>query len=694
MKDFAYKFINMVRKEANKRSTFVTVVSGGRSRTFFAYDWGVDTFIFEKDVWKLKPRHAPVLIVKKSALIHGRDGRIMTVTSGSHATAAIPLLRGDFWNLGRVSEKRRSECMSNDVLCANIVRDGETIEISQREISAVDMHASDEWLRGLGWALKDVVMAERSDSALEFYRRRGQEWRIKPLVWTRAEMDFALAASRTRIHSNFNYYHSVKGVHFLSFEDFSALLPRCYADYDSVIQCINELVKPAEVGEVPAMLDPKVRTHHEIELFGIRDPAASNRIVHMLIALQKELTDLSPEECEDKLSEIISLYRSALSFPALADSGSELFVSSMYKHLTGEIYSTQDQVVPAFDDRKTALPGATFRGGKPDYHPGSDERTRALIEYIQTLLSAGEIIEYLNVYEIRGSTINEPGNYPTREYEFTTNFRPLSHKLIEKRLAQHGLDYANYMLARVQAFQSLGVSFGSHHLLMRSGVQGTDNAYYFVRSRYPGYSIDSISHNRFTRPIGNNGEFVDFPEAVKRTAAQLGRAAAHTMIVKKYIVGKDPIRFGVGKEIIEFDHDINFGCEMPCGMRLCSVRGTLGWPCFDKTKENFDVCIASYTDAFAAAIVNFCKKTNGIASLDEILADFCRGFSSATREIYWNYYNKRELFEPFNPNVKKSFRFHQKWIFALWALEKQHSNIDRITAMIRAKTGKLATDEE
>ncbi|MBR4612581.1 MAG: hypothetical protein IKO40_07685, partial [Kiritimatiellae bacterium] len=106
MKRFAYRFIDLVRREAIRRRQRVTVTSGGRSRVFEAYDWGNDTFVFEHGVWRERPAHAPVLIVRKCALIAGREGRIMTVSSGSHATAALPLLRGDFWNLGRIPERR------------------------------------------------------------------------------------------------------------------------------------------------------------------------------------------------------------------------------------------------------------------------------------------------------------------------------------------------------------------------------------------------------------------------------------------------------------------------------------------------------------------------------------------------------------------------------------------------------------
>ena len=689
MKNFVYKFIYRVRQQANKRPTLATVVSAGRKRSFVAYDWGTDTFVFEQNVWKVKPPRPPVLMVRKNAFIEGREGWIMTITSGSHAVAAIPLLKGEFWNLGRVSDKHRSEVMNKCVICSNVV--GDTIEISQRDIATEEIFAADEWLRSLGWSLSNVVLAERNDSALEFYRRKGQEWRIKPLAWSREGMDFALAASRGHIHSDFIYYHSVKGVHFLTYQDFVALIPKCETDIDSVKSCINELAKPSEVGVLPALRDPKFHGHHEIEFFGIRDRNATERIISMVEELARQLDDLTPGILADCLQVIGDFYYDALSFPDLADSSSALFVQSMYRHLTGAIYSSSpDQVVPAFDDRKTALPGVTYRGGKPDFHPGADARTIALIDYVQSLLSEGESLEYLNVYELRLQGAHVPlGRGPTREIDFKTNRRPVSIRLIEKRLAHHGIEYANYMLVRVQAMQSLGIAFGDHHLLARHERKSGEE-YYFVRNRYQGFPTTAIGQSHFKRALPD-GTFAEFPEAILATAGLIGRAAAHTLIAKKYIPGSNPVHFGEGKEIIEFGYHLDFQCEMPIRVRLCSIRGTLGWPCIDKDKDNLEVCFDSFTEAFAQAIVAFWKKNMRNVTLDAVIARFNEGFVAATKEIYWNYANQRELFYQFDPGIRKIFKFNQKWTFALWALECQYNSLNRLCAMITVASGKLAT---
>ncbi len=692
MKNYAYQFISRVRQQARAKKTHATIVSGGRERTFVAYDWGTDTFIFERDVWRTRPERAPVVIVCKDALIEGREGRIMCVASGSHSVAAIPLLKGLFWNLGRVAEKDRGEVMTKRVICANFV--GDNIEISQRDVPTEELYETDDWLRGLGWSLTNVVIAERTDGALECYRRLGQEWRIKPLVWTRAEMDFALDAAQTHIHSSLCYYHNVKGVHFLAYADFAALAPLCHEDFAAAKACVAELVSPAEVGDVPALRDQKFHGHHEIELFGIRDPQAHDRLVEMLEDIWSYLSapGAEPGEAARRLETASSVYKSSLSFPDLADKTSDLFVSSMYKHLTGEIYNgSLDQIVPAFDDRKTALPGVTYHGDRHDVHPGADDRTRAIIDYAESLLSHGEVMEYVNVYELRLNDNVAPGNGPTREIEFKTNRRPVPVRLLEKRLAHQGIEYANYMLARVQAFQSLGIAFVDHHLLSRQ-ERAAGDACYFIRKRCPGYALNSISHNRFQRPTGAGGVFEDFPEAILMTAAQAGRAAAQTLVVKKYVPGHNPVHFNEGKEIIEFGYDLNFRCEMPVDVRLCSIRGTLGWPCIDKDPENIAVCFDSYAASFAAAVVRIWQEHASAVSLDQVVKHFNEGFSSCTREIYWNYASQRELFNQFDPGLRAIFKFVPKWTFVLWALTEQFEQVDRICAKIAACAGELSTN--
>ena len=681
MTPFAYRFINRVRKEARPKKDTVVLAAGGHVRQFVAFDWGTDTFIFERDIWKHPTPRAPVLVVPKNRLVRGNAGFVMTVTSGNHSVAAIPLLGGQFWNLGRVPVRQRSEVMQAGVVCGNLVESG--IELSQRETGVTVLHAADEWLRGLGWPLHAVVIADRLDSALEFYRCLGQEWRIKPLAWTREEMDLALRASRARIHTCLNYYHSVKGVHLLSFGEFGRLLDVAQHDFPAFRAALEELVKPLD-GEHPcAMREPKFQNHHEIELFGVHGNQGLALIVPQIEQLQRDLADgtCPREACLPRLERIRHAFRHALENPGFADEGSDLFVSGVYKHLTGEIYrGSQDQIAPAFDDRKTALPGATYRGGKSETHPGADNRTLAILDYVQNRLSHGERIEYINVYELRLDNRVPLGRGPTREIDFKTNRRPVATRLIEKCLAHHGTGYANYMLVRVQAFQSLGVAYGDHHLLSRHDGQSGE-VHYFIRQRYAGFAFGCIGANRFQRTDCEHG-VIDFPEAVLALAALLGNAAAQTLAVKRFIPDDRSVHFGEGKEIIEFGYDVKHRCEMPIGVRLCSVRGTLGWPELDHTQANLDRCFDVFMRAFAATLKAFWREHAVAVALREVREHFLEGFMATTRELYWNYTSRREAFDAFNPDVRKVFRFQRKWRFALWALEKQQTQIGALTARL------------
>ena len=198
MKNNFTAFIARVRSEARRKSGSVTVTTTGRNRTFVAYDWGCDTFIFEKDAWHDPDGHQPLLLVRKSDLVKGNSGYVMTMTKGNHAVAAMPLLSGMFWNLGRIAAKQRSGILASKVVCANVV-DGK-IEISQREVPTDLIVQADEWLQAVGFMLDEIVMIERDDLTLEYYRQLGQEWRVKPLAWTRKEMELAIQASRKRLN--------------------------------------------------------------------------------------------------------------------------------------------------------------------------------------------------------------------------------------------------------------------------------------------------------------------------------------------------------------------------------------------------------------------------------------------------------------------------------------------------------------
>jgi len=668
----------------------------GHERVFYGYDWGGDTFVFEKDVWKHLDNHTPVLIVRKQELVKGTGGYIMTLTTGNHTVAAIPLLSGQFWNLGRVPAVRRSKTLQNSFVCANVVNGA--IEISQREVPTELVTAVDDWLQSVGFALNEVIMAERNDATLEFYRRQGQEWRIKPLAWTRREIDLALNASRTHINTCLKYYHSAKGVHFLSYPDFHKLLDVAVSDYPQFVECLRELVSIFE-GDVRSCLRaPKYHGHHEIELFGLLRGEAFERLVPELEKLMEGivLKRLAPEEVVIRMRGIDSLFKVLLERPQLADDGSDDFVETLYMNLTGEVYYGQgDSGAPAFDDRRTALPGATFRGGLPDCHPGSDDRTRVLLANVEQMMSQDERVEYANIYEVRSDSDEHNelavGAGVTREIVFKTNRSPLCTSLIEKRLALKMPGYGSYMLARVKAFKSLGVGFGEYRLLMRLDSQAGREMNYFIRNRCPGEPLDDIPPRMFKRAGEFGGTEADEdPDVVLALGALLGDAAAQNLVLKKYLPESKSCRFGVGKEVFEFGYDITSKREMPMRVMLCSIRGSFGWPDTSYTEENLNVLFDFYLGCYAKVLYQYWLKHSESVELEELADRFFDGFEFKTREMHWNYSVRREQFDAFEPHLRNNYAFTKKWHFALWSLDRQLRRVEPLRVLFKEKVHVLA----
>ena len=693
MRDIIGQFAARIRRLARPRPQRVSVSAMGRDRVFCCYDWGSDSFIFEKDILKNWENHLPVLVVRKSELNKGQNGRIMTFTSGNHATAAIPLLTGKFWNFNAVSPSRRNQVLSQSIVYANVVNG--VLEISQRDVSTQILTDADDWLQGLGIPLDGILMAERNDETLEHYRTCGEEWRIKPLAWTRKEIEFALRSSRTHINTRLTYYHSAKGVHFLSYSDFHKLDDLIREDFAQFKECLRELVSVHEGEKSSFLRMPKFHGHHEVELFGVRRGTAALRLIPLLERLMEGLTlrFFGEQETAQHFQVIDAMFKSMLERPTLADDTSTDFCETLYMHLTGEIYYTHNDLGSlAFDDRRTALPGATFIGGRPDYHPGVDERSRVLFLNVEQQLSQDEIIEYANVYEIRSENEDDAedseetglGDGATREIVYKTNRRALPHSLIEKRLAQKRARYGSYVLARVQAFQELGVNFCNYKLLLLHEAQNDRDMNYYIRDRCPGEPLWDIPARIYRRVDDPNAKGGEDPRVALVVGSLLGDAAAQNLAVKKYLP-QEGCRFGVGKEIFELGYNITCKREMPMRVAICSVRGNLGWPDLSCTDANFQKLIDFYFSCYADTLYEFWLQHRAAVTLSDLEDQFFDGFEFKTRAMHWCYSSRREQFDQFNPHLPAAYGFQKKWSFALWALDLQLRRIDELRTFFHQK---------
>ena len=684
--------LSFVLSDGQRRNGSVSVESWGRRRDFVAYDFDDDTFVFEDGIWDNLANKDPVVIVPKRDLLPGKAasgepvyGNVMTVTSGNHAIASLPLLKGRFWDLADIPPADASGVLRTAAVCCNVVEDA--LEISQREVSTGRVVDADNWLQGLGLPMDRVLLADRVDATLDAYRRRGQEWRIKPLAWTRDEMVQAIRATRhTLSPQGLVYYHNVKGVFFITLGHIADWAAGATANPERFRESLRFLAAPSPADGMSFLRRPKFGPHHEAEFFGVHPKASADRLVPGLEDILAKADSLSDEALAARIADFAAEFRSLLVSPDLADEDSDAFIESLYRNITGEVYqSAGGSVAPAFDDRRTALPGATYLyDGSYVFHPSADGRTEAILAYLESLVSHGDRIEYANVYEVRSETEDvQLGSGKTREIVFKTAWNPLPHRLIEKRLAQRSTGYGTYTMTRVEAFRALGISYGSHRLLARyDGSIG--EVHYFVRERYPGESFGQLPASAFkSREYGE----AEDPDIVREILRLMGAAAAENLVLKKVSRSTGRSLFGKeGKEIIEFGYNVALRKEMPLRVRLCSIRGTMGWPRYDCTEENLQEIFRHYAEAFAEVIRDYAAAHPSVPA-DALVEAFLEGFNAKTFEVHWNFVKHRQAFESYASDAFRDYQFEERWHFVLWSLEQQRNRLAEFGDLVRTAVG-------
>lgn len=667
-------FIGRIRKAGVLRRETVKTVAMGREREFRAWDVGEDTFIFEKGIVHHLGEHPSVLIVEKSSLKRKTPGYVFTMTTGNHSVAAFPLLDGRFWKFSRIPKLKQGDVLMKEVLCSNVVAG--KIEISQRDVPSKRLYRADAWLLSdkTGFGLGDVIMGDRNDITLEHYRQLGQEWRVKPLAWTMAEMKVELGGCKKRISTKMRYYHSTKGVHFMSFTAFKAFAALAASDLELFTKELHELVSVYEGNQYSFTRQPKLRGHHEIELFGLKRGIALEKIIPELERLMEAvvLGRIDQAAIVKRIGEIVALYESLLVSPEMADENSKAFIEQLYMNVTGEIYTrTGEGATLAFDDRRTAIPGATYVDGRPVFHPGVDDRSEVLLSNIRALMSKDEKIEYANVYELRTEGDESlVGTGRTREIVYKTNRGPLEHSMIEKRFSRSAKDYSSYMLARIECFKALGMNLSEYRILRRRRPSGKRTLDYYIRRRLDGEPMDSIPANYFCNVDDSS---IEEKEVVLALATLMGDAAAQNMAMKKFDPASESPFYGIGKEIYEFEYDIIAERVVPKAVATCSVRGSFGWPDISMTDENLNAMMNFYLGYYAHALKVYQKRHK--VTMAEVADRFMGGFEFRTHAMEWQLSVMRDKLEDFKPALSGVYQFDRKWRFAMWALERQERRL-------------------
>ncbi len=671
--------LRRVTHTGSKRNSCVSTVTMGRTRVFEAWDIGNDTYIFERGIGKNLAERPSVLLVEKRVLSRGKAGHILTMSTGNHAVAAFPLLDGRFWHLSHVPAARRSEVLFKSILCANVVND--KLEVAQRDVPAKVLLATDEWLlTAAGLPMTDVVFTDRTEDIIEYYHQKGEEWRVKPLAWSANEIRTALSAARKRISTKLNYYHSSRGVHFLTFSEFKLFAARAKTEPEEFVRELKELVSIYEGNPCSFTRLPKYHGHHEIELFGIRRGEAQTTIIPQMERLMEaiELKRISLADIPKHAEELVAQFESHLGKREYAEEENSVFADALYMCITGEVYLVAGEgVTAAFDDRRAALPGATFVQGRPLLQPGCDARSEIIFSNLRGLMSKDESIEYANIYEIREDETSVIGRGRTREIIYKTDRCPLEKALIVKSLAHSARGYSSFMLARIGLFRALGVSLAAYYkMLRRRFTSGSREVDYYIRTRCPGETLRGIPENYYR---SSKDSAQEEREVVLGLAALMGDAAAQNMAMKKYDPaapeGPSPL-YDVGKEIYEFDYDIAARRVLPTRVATCSIRGSMAWPDLAFTEENLKTLESFYIVHYAHALKGF-QKEHQVPMLD-LAKRFFDGFEHRTRAMAWCLSMHRDEFESFSPDIPSRYGFDKKRSFMLWALCQQERRLKEL----------------
>ena len=76
----------------------------------------------------------------------------------------------------------------------------------------------------------------------------------------------------------------------------------------------------------------------------------------------------------------------------------------------------------------------------------------------------------------------------------------------------------------------------------------------------------------------------------------------------------------------------------------------------------------------AAALRAYHEKHRSVPMAD-VAERFLGGFEFRTREMRWRLSVMRDSFEAFDPPVPPRYAFRRKWMFAMWALERQERRL-------------------
>ncbi len=667
-----------------RRLTKVEAESTVGARTFDVYAYENDLFLLQREeeaASRPKPsngiasRRRPVVVVQRKDLKVGNKGWLLAVGTGNFGSILTPLFSGALGEtLCRVPKSRCSDVLQHRVVLANLTRRG--LELLQRDTEFKTFCAADEWLRSLGFALDEVSFCERTPEILAQMERQGQVWRVRPRVYTIEEMREAIGRVWQRREAGTHYFVSVRGVHWLVYPEFCRVVERARRSQRQALACLREWVALAAGETQSALRRQKHQGRHVIEFFGIPREQMETLILPSLERLLEGITlgRMNAQDVGDTLEGIGRLYKHLLTEEGFASLDDPQTVQTLYTLTNDDLREGEQRI--DFDARRIALPGVTFSDGVPLPHPGADRQTLTVVEHLVSRLSLNEHAEYINVYDVRSAKALASGTGQSREIVLKTDRIPVPISYIQKRLGSVRAGYANYMLTRANVLRALGAEYPHFQLLsVVTHGQQREETPYFLRTRCPGDPLSAIPPELF-RSDPNNPTGAESPEVVLALANLYGSAAAQNLVVKKFLSDPEPTcRFGREKEIFEFTYDPFMHRLMPSGVKVCSIRGTMGWPNLVQNSTNLRDMHRFYLKAYAAVAGNYWRAHAEACTLNECAAAFFDGFERKIEAMNWTYRTNQHDFDTFDPALRPVYNFRAKLDFVLWALGRAAKDV-------------------
>lgn len=680
--------------------------------TFQRYELGNDTLIIEQGILRGHTDLRRSMTYMPKRKVHGgRKGLIITITLGDFSTIIGLLLHAKIYKLSYLPKKLHSSVVRESIVLIGIEDDG--FRIFQRETDFPLLIQADTWLQQHGVPLNHILFPENTTESKRYCEVLGQMWRLIPPAYTDEEIKNVLDQALQYGECDCQYYTSHRGVLYLTYWAFMYVGALADTDFKAFRQCLKEWVTLQNGAILSNMRSWKNKKNNKrmVELFGLSHEQADRFIIPSLERLMEYITlgKMTPKDASLTFQGIGLLFKQLLNNPYEAHKDQLETINALYRLIMDEL-DTENRNHLHFNQRRIALPGATFLEGEIKWHPGIDEQTKGCINYLLDRLNHDEKMSFINVYTVRSSkSLNSDG--ASREIVYKTNTMPLPISLIEKELVSRRQKYGSYMLARAKAFKTLGIAYPDFQLVAHTGAYGrkgkeesetnenvnvsdvnekdaNDNkkrkkAEYFLRTRCQGEPLTSI-HESFFRSIPSTAprsllQEEELPEdqgIVLALAKLYGQAAGMNLIVKKFIPEGRTCKYGQGKEIFAFEYDTVHQRERPVSVQVCSVRGTMGWPDSSQTQRNLNKVYFFYFPVYAEKLCDYWLQHRRTCSLNSLATAFFDGIEEEVLARYWHYQQKRDDFDSHNPEIPVAYQFPEKWRFALWTLECHARDID------------------